>query len=237
MTVRTAATRTQMTGNDTILPGREALWRMRERDLVLGTPSKADVWTTLLPDGSRAVVKDFRHKPWAARVWGRIQVRREARALAALAGLPAVPRLLGRVDRDALVVEYVPGKALFLCVRRPSRLRYLAELREAIDAAHARGVVHNDLRGRENAHVTSDTDRVVILDWAAAIHLPPGSWRHRVLFRWLKNVDESAYLKWKLMLAPESLSQQEQRFLKRFRVWRRLWPFNRKGLAGQRPPR
>ena len=42
-------------------------------------------------------------------------------------------------------------------------------------------------------------------------------------------MDEAAYLKWKKILDPESLTPEEERFLRRFALFRRLWVFNLKG--------
>jgi hypothetical protein len=93
---------------------------------------------------------------------------------------------------------------------------------------HAAGVAHLDLRGRENVLV-GDGGRIVIVDLAGAVRMRPGGLAHRLLFRWLTMLDESAFLKWKLLLTPDRLTPRERRFLARFRRFvRPLWPINRK---------
>ncbi|MFN7965706.1 MAG: hypothetical protein U0V87_08485 [Acidobacteriota bacterium] len=203
----------------------------RQRSLVDGSTTKADIWITTLPDGTEAVVKDFARKPFWIRPWGRLQIARETAFLERLAGITGIPRLIGRLDADGLVTEYIPGKALFLCRKREPREHYLHQLREILAAVHAHGIVHNDLRGRENVHVADSTDRVYLLDWAGAVRLAPGSWLHRLLFHRWRAVDDAAVLKWKMILIPEELSSDERQFLERFLFWRRLWPVNRKGTG------
>src|SRR3972149_6494271 len=74
-----------------------------------GGGSRPDV-LLIRADGEEAVLKDFsRADPWFQRVVGPLSVRREARALRQLDGARGVPRLLRVVNRDALLLEYVPG--------------------------------------------------------------------------------------------------------------------------------
>ena len=213
--------------------------RMERRDLesrrdgwlVRGRWSKADLWTSSLPDGTPVVVKDFAGKPWISRPWALLQVAREARFLLLLAGTGVAPRLLGRIGRDALVLEHLGGTPLHRHRKRdPRRAAYLPRIAAALEKVHALGIVHLDLRGRENIHV-AEGDRVVLLDWAGALHFPPGSLGHRLFFPWLRRIDEAALVKWKVMLAPETITDEDRRFLSRYARWRRLWPFNRKGLG------
>ncbi|GAB4368348.1 MAG: hypothetical protein Kow0062_01450 [Acidobacteriota bacterium] len=210
---------------------RDVLEAGRVDDLVRGGWTKADLWRARTPDGRLVVVKDFAAKSALIRLWGRLQVSREVAALEALAGVDGVPRVLARPDAWALVLEYIDGTELRLLAGRPDLPRLLAGLRAVIDRTHARGVIHNDLRGRENVLVEHGSDRVVVIDWAGAVRLPPGTLRHRILFPLLRLVDEGAFLKWKRMMLPESLTERDRRFLARFEAVRRLWPFNRKRPA------
>lgn len=219
------------------LPVRAVLESLREEHLVHGTRTKADLWTARLPDGTPIVVKDFRRKPAWLRWWGWIQIWREKKILRLVADLPEAPRFLGQLDKDALVLEQVAGLPLCKHPKTKERRHYLPLLRGALDRLREMGIVHNDLRGRDNLFVSADGSRLVLLDWAGAVHLTPGSLGHRLLFPWLSRVDESAFLKWKKLLAPETLTPEEIHFLSRFQRWRWLWPFNRKGLGGARKDR
>jgi tRNA A-37 threonylcarbamoyl transferase component Bud32 len=194
---------------------------------VRGTGAKADV-TLIEIDGVPLVVKDYaRLRAWLRPI-GRLQIRREAAAYERLAGVSGVPAFAGRIDADALAVEYVDGELLaFASVAPAAAARLLAELRAILDAIHARGVVHNDLRGRENVILRRD-GALAVIDLAAAVRLRPGGVPHRLFFRFLSLADEAAFLKWKGMIAPGSYSSEDEAFLRRFERWRALWPFNQK---------
>lgn len=213
------------------LLGRADLESRRDGWLVRGRWSKADLWTTVLADGTPIVVKDYGGKPWLGRVLGRIQLRREQRALQRLSGIRGVPHWLGPLDREGFAMERAPGRRIQECSKGAQR-RALVELGDILSQVHARGVLHNDLRGRENVLATEDGSSVTVIDWGGATFFPPGSWRRRLFFRLARRVDEGGLLKWKERLAPETLTAQDVEFLRRFQRWRRLWPFNRKGTGG-----
>jgi predicted Ser/Thr protein kinase len=177
------------------------------------------------------IVKDFGGKSFWWRLLGRIQIAREYRAYRWLAGAEGIPALIGRVDAYALAFESIRGEQLAFARDRHERAGvYLARLRRVLDGLHERGLVHQDLRGRENVLV-GEGGEVVVVDLASAVRFRPGSLAYRLFFPLLARTDEAAYLKWKAMLSPGSLSEQERRFLARHRRWRRLWPFNRKGAG------
>ena len=198
--------------------------------LVRGGLGKADVLAVELPSGP-AIVKDFARAAWWLRWLGALQIARETRAYGHLEGLPGVPRFYGKIDRLALAMEKIDGERLaFVKVSALEGERYVAKLRAIVDAIHARGVVHNDLRGRENVILGRDGELTVI-DLAAALHLTPGGLLHRLLFRRLATTDEAAFLKWKGILAPGTYTDADKAFLARFERLRALWPFNPKRRA------
>jgi serine/threonine protein kinase len=195
--------------------------------LVRGSGGKADVFAIAV-DGSRILVKDFSPRGAWARLLGRLQIAREAAAYGWLAGVAGVPSYVGRIDAFALAIEWIDGERLAFAEVRPlDGPPLVAKLRAVVDRIHARGVVHNDLRGRENVLLRQDGDLTVI-DFAAAVRLRPGGLAYRVAFRFLAMADEAAFLKWKGMLAPGSYTAQDEAFLKRFEMWRAMWPFNPK---------
>jgi len=207
----------------------------RERYLVRGRWSKADVWVTSLRGGRRVVVKDFAHKSLIGRVWGCLQVWREARLLVLLGDMRAVPALIARLGALALVIEYVDCVPLFWCSEPERAQGCLAQLEDILEEMRRRGVIHNDLRSRENIQLAPAQGRVILLDWAGGVCLRPGSWAYRWLYPSLRVADTAACLKWKQLLRPDQISDQDRRFLRRFRVLRVLWPFNRKGLGAFAP--
>lgn len=203
--------------------------------ILRGGWTKADLWRSSLRSGESVVVKDFHEKRWLVRLWGRLQIAREAKILALLEGLDVAPRFKGRVDSLALAMELLAGEPLYLRLPGPEHRPHIAALHAAVARFQSRGIVHNDLRGRENVLLRPD-GRLVVLDWAGAVHLPPGTLQGRLLFPAWKKVDDSALLKWADMLDPQSLTEQDRASLRRFRRWRFLWPFNRKGVGWTREP-
>src|SRR5262245_40909555 len=92
---------------------RDRLARLPRRRLHGGRNVTKAIVDVVELEGHPIVLKDFAARPWPVRqVLGPWQLGREARAYAALAGLRGTPAFLGRVDRQAIVLEYVPGRTL-----------------------------------------------------------------------------------------------------------------------------
>lgn len=174
------------------------------------------------------IVKDFSPRSRWVRGLGRLQIRREAAAYRWLEGVRGVPFFVGRIDPWALAIERIDGERLAFAALAPEdRPRCVAALRRVVDEIHARGVVHNDLRGRENVLLRRDGE-LALVDFAGAVRLRPGGLAHRLFFRRLALADEAAFLKWKGMIDPGSYTAADEEFLRRFERWRALWPFNPK---------
>jgi hypothetical protein len=191
-------------------PSRAVVEALRAR-MHRGGWSKADLFVIPSPGGGPPIViKDFSRKSVIVRWLGRFQIGRECAAYASLDGVEGTPIWHGRVDAHALALERLEGTLLQRHRKGERRRELLAELRSILDAIHACGIVHNDLRGKDNAFVRTD-GRLVLLDFAGAFLFRPGSMWHRLLFRRLVRVDEAAYLKWKRILDPESMTAEEER--------------------------
>lgn len=195
---------------------------------------KADCWV-LDVGGRRVFVKDYARTTWAFR-WtlGRLQLRREARAYRALAGLPFVPRCFGRLDGDALLIEQVDGVPLTHEARARMAPDFFERLNAAIDAVHARGILHNDLRHRRNILVGEDGGPRLV-DFASSVYLGGGGPR-RLLLHWLRFLDRSAAIKWKWRHAPKQLTESERGWYRRYLWLRRLWPSANPRLANPTAP-
>ncbi len=158
--------------------------------------------------GGLVVVKDFAPRsPLVRRLLGRWITGREQRAYCVLEGLGAVPRLLGRLDGLALVIEYRPGVLLSRSLRGSLSSGFLDELRDAVGAMHARGVVHLDLRHRSNV-LAGEDGHPVLLDFASALCFRPGGLGARLLLPWLARIDRGALRKWTVRLEPEARAPQ-----------------------------
>ncbi len=199
-----------------------------------GAWNKADVLLVDLP-GARLAVKDYASKWWPIRLLGAWQLAREARAYARLEGVAGVPRFYGRLDRLAIVLEYVGGVRLPKFHRRHGGVPHVARrVKELLDAVHARGIIHGDLRSRDNILVTAGGD-LFLIDFSSATVFNPESWTGRALFPRLRRAEERALLKWKVALAPHEVTPEELASHRAFKKLRRLWPFNRKkDLPGTR---
>lgn len=164
-----------------------------------GGRGNPDVWRVDTGEGP-VVVKDFAPRGrWIRRLIGPRLIDREERAYRRLAGLPAVPRLLGRVDRLALVLEYRPGVLLSRSLRGRLPATFLDELTSAVAAMHARGVVHLDLRHRSNV-LAGDDGRPVLVDFASALRFDVGTRRGRAAVALLGVFDRRALAKWRARL-------------------------------------
>jgi len=176
---------------------------LSERTLVTLHPGSWNSPDVLLveSDGGRAVVKDFAPRAWLIReTFGRWLIRREARVYGALGGHPAVPRMLGRLDRHALVIEHRAG--VRFTRRRPWTFTpgFVRQLRAAVDELHARGVVHLDLSHRSNVRAAPDGSPVLI-DFDSAIRFRKGGLGERLLLPLLRRVDQRAVAKWAAAVA------------------------------------
>ncbi len=149
--------------------------------------------------GGRAVVKDWAGAGRLRALLGPWLAAREARAYAALADHPAVPRYLGRVDRHAFAVEHRPGWRIS---RRHPQIfspAFASALEQAVRGLHARGVAHLDLRHRGNVRADPE-GRPVLVDFGASLCFRPGSLRARWLLPLAARLDLRAVAKWRTLL-------------------------------------
>jgi serine/threonine protein kinase len=176
------------------------------------------------------VVKDYGRRNWVGRWLGRMQIRREEKVYRRLGGIDGVPPFLGMIDRYSFAIAHVRGRPIDQYQFHELGLidKILDRLRELIGAIHRRGVAHFDLRRRNNVLV-DDNGNVHLIDFAGSMWFRPGSWGARRVFPWLQKVDESAFLKWKQRLAPDSMSEKELSRLRKITRLRGWWFFNRPG--------
>ncbi len=192
-----------------------------------GAWNKADVILIGLPECEFAV-KDYGRKWLPVRLTGAWQLRREIRAYRRLEGVAGVPRLRRVIDRHAIVLDYIGGIRLPKYHRRQGGLPQVARrVKDLLDAVHRRGIIHGDLRSRDNFLVTTGGD-LFLIDFSSSTVFDPESWLGRVVFPRLIKAEERALLKWKVALAPQELTEEELERHRAFKRFRRFWPFNRK---------
>ena len=192
-----------------------------------GAWNKADVLLLTLEESVYAV-KDYASKSAPVRWIGALQLSREARAYRRLVGVAGVPRYFRSLDRNAIIIEYVGGIRLPKYHARHGGVPRVAErIRDLLERVHERGVIHGDLRSRDNILVTP-AGELYLIDFSSAAVFEPGTWSARVLFPRFVRAERRALLKWKVALVPGELTAEELASHRRFKRLRRLWPFNRK---------
>ncbi len=176
-------------------------------------------------DGKRAVHKDIRDKASIIRyTLGSWLINREYRIYRRLAGCPGVPRLHGRPDRWSILVEYVEGESLKRGDPRLLDPGFFHRLYRLIEAIHARGVVHLDLRHKGNIMIT-DQGEPYVIDFNSSFYFGGNALGRRFL-PWFKRIDLFGLVKLKQRVAPHLLTEQEKAQLRWFGLMRRLWIFN-----------
>jgi predicted Ser/Thr protein kinase len=179
--------------------------------------SRADVLLVRV-DGEQAVLKDYHGAdPWFRRLLGPMSIRREARALERLAGTHGVPRLIRRVDRYSLLIEYIPGRSAREVPAGGFPPAFFDEFYKLIARLHAGGIAHCDLRSTGNILVGED-GRPAVVDLTA--HFKQGRWWNpltRWMFRRFCEADRVAVARLKKTHAPALLTGAETASLARDR--------------------
>ena len=127
-----------------------------------GGGSRPDVLLIKVGD-EKAVLKDYsKADPWFRRLIGPLSVRREARALRQLESVPGVPRLLRIVNRDAMLLEYIPGTSAREVPAGGLTPQFFERFYRLVDRLHEFGVAHCDLRSQGNILVGADGEPYVV---------------------------------------------------------------------------
>jgi hypothetical protein len=188
-----------------------------------GRWGKADI-LLVETDQGKAIVKNFGGKIPPVRWYGRWQIRREASIYRRLSGITGVPRYFGRIGKNAMAIEFIEGERISHWKRRDLPPALFVRLRELIEQIHSRGIVHIDLRKRDNILVNA-AGEVFIIDFNASFRFTQGSAGARWLFPALCKIDHFGFLKWKTVLAPSLLSDEERNAFQRMTFLRRFWIF------------
>ena len=201
---------------------RDRLARLSRRRLAEGRNVTKAIVDLVEIEGRPVVLKDFASRPWPVRqIWGPWQLDREARAYSVLAGLRGTPAFLGRVDRQAIVLEYVAGRTL--ASLRPGDLSgpFFDRLDRLLEEIHARGVAHGDLHRHD---VLAGPDgKPCIVDFSTSVlgGQGAGPWS-RFLFDQMRQADRRSAAKMRRRLLPGSSPEvPDRRGLYRLGGWGR----------------
>ena len=191
--------------------------------LVEGRFGKPDL-SRIEIDGQAFMVKDVRRKNffirWTLGLW---LIQQEWKIYCRLIGVKGIPQPVGRIDRFAFVMEFVPGVPIERGETIPPS--FFSDLDQVIKAIHSRGVVHMDLRHKGNILV-SEKGEPFLIDFNSGFFFKEGGLLHRLFFPLFRWVDYGGLLKLKERVSPSSMTPEETDFLKRFNRLRRLWIFN-----------
>ncbi len=180
-----------------------------------GKPWQADLLLVKL-NGKLGVVKDYSKRPWLYRIAvGMFSTWREGMIYRKLQGLPGIPRLFGKLDRYALVVEYIPGKDASKVKPGLVGPGFFDKLQGVVARIHERGIVLCDLRHMANI-IVSDQGDPYLVDFCTAFERGR---RWNILKKWLYHLfhqdDLLGIIKLKKHLAPDLLSDVERARLDR----------------------
>ncbi len=181
---------------------RASLASQIERVLNVGNTRNPDVYLVEAA-GRKLVVKDFAPRgPIVRHTLGRWITRREMEIYRTLSQHPAVPALVAEIDALAFAIEYRPGRRMSRSLAGDIPSDFLTELEKAVDAMHARGIVHLDLRHRSNIMV-DDAGYPVLIDFGSALRFRPGGLPARWVLPILAWLDRRALTKWRVRLFPQ----------------------------------
>ena len=209
------------------LPTRDAVERAPRRLLHPGSSTKAAIVVVEGPDGPRLMKDVSVMHPLVRWIYGRRVLLREERALTALYGMVGVPKLYGRIDSDALLMEFITGETLRRQFDKPRLTKACVALADRVASLHERGVVHLDLRQKHNVLVDAEGG-VVLIDFQSALVLGHSGWRG-LLLRLLAPLDRMAVLKHRARYVPEGLDANDRKRARRMHRLGQLWIFHRLG--------
>lgn len=175
----------------------------------LGSGYQASVH--LYSAGGRSVVVK---KPHASLLlgwlWQRL-LKREQRVYERLVGIPGVPRSYGLVGDSCLVLEYVPGPSLRAQdAALADREAFFARLLATLEAMHAAGVAHGDLKRKDNVIVAAG-ETPYLVDFGIAVLRGRSRLANRFVFDTMRQLDYNAWVKLKYRGRPEALADADAR--------------------------
>ena len=127
-------------------------------------------------------------------LWRRL-LRREHAVYERLEGIAGIPRSFGLVA-DGLALEYIPGPSLREHeAQLTDREAFFARLKATIDAMHAAGVAHGDLKRKDNVIVAAG-ELPYLIDFGIAVRRSHGR-LNRLVFEHMAQMDLNAWVKLK----------------------------------------
>lgn len=174
---------------------------------LLGRGYQGSVYLLSSPVGD-LVVKSANVSP-LLRMFGRRALRREAEIYARLRGVPGTARCYGLLHGH-LLLEHVEGRSLRQCeLDLEDPVGFFARLLTTLEAMHARGIAHGDLKRKDNILVGVGEQPYVIdfgIAWRAEADSP--RWR-RTIFDTVRQMDYNAWIKLKYRRKVDALTAED----------------------------
>ncbi len=143
------------------------------------------------------------------RIFGHSGITRERECYERLAGVDGIAQMHGMLGDSALVLEYVEGDSLR---RREATLRdrdrFFTKMLRTIDAMHAAGVAHCDLKRKDNTIVGPDETPYLIDFGVACILREDSGYVKRLWFRMMCQMDYNAWVKLRFGRNPQDLPHE-----------------------------
>ncbi|MGB5290832.1 MAG: RIO1 family regulatory kinase/ATPase [Lysobacterales bacterium] len=139
-------------------------------------------------------------------------LEREYAAYQRLDGVEGVPACYGLLAKRYLVMEFVEGTAYRHAIWQ-DRDQWFAELLSIIQAFHARGVSHGDLKSKTNMIVGSD-QKPYVIDFGTTFLFQEGFHPlNNRLFEYSKRLDINAWVKHKYHGRYKNASEEDRQLL------------------------
>lgn len=176
----------------------------------LGEGNQADTYLGTYR-GQQAVIKSVPNPdhPITAPIH-RWMIQRETRALKVLDDVEGVPDLLGVPNENAIALEYREGRILRNVEGRDLPSYFFAELEAVVHAIHDRGVVHSDLKKKENVMVSPEGEPIVIDFGTHFVKKEGFTPINSFLHDQFRSMDLNAVSKLKKQLAPQTLKEKDR---------------------------
>ncbi|HMB73711.1 MAG TPA: phosphotransferase [Gammaproteobacteria bacterium] len=202
-------------------------WIARELDGAAGTTLASGYQATVTLHDSpwgKLAVKRARHRG----LFGAASLSREHEIYQRLSGISGIPKTYGKLGNAALVLEYVAGSSLRAARRSlHDQDEFFDRMLQTIDAMHAAGVAHCDLKRKDNT-IVGPHETPYLVDFGVACILREGDgWAKRKWFALMRQMDYNAWVKLRFgrdpaQLPPEVAARYSPLWLERVARWIRI---------------
>jgi serine/threonine protein kinase len=180
------------------------------------------------PESHYLIIKEAMGMP-GIRQLRQAMIRREYAIYRRLEGIAGIPQCYGLQGDNRLLLEFIEGHSLRLSKNElPDRAGFFAELLEILQAVHAAGVAHGDMKRKDNILVTPE-GRPYLVDFGSAVPRKDGAFLNRWLFRQACKIDLNAWIKHKYLGRYDEISAADAHLfqptvIERIaRFFRRIW--------------